>query len=388
MIAGGGLAGILTAWRCLTAGNIQNVTIIEAGAQLAGDHTWSFNARDLNAEALEWVRPAVAHEWPAYHVHFPEFSRRLELPYLSTNSKSLLNAVTPFIENGQINVLTKTKVKGLQPRKVLLDNKQVIEANAVLNCMGHKNTPNRLLGYQKFVGQVVRTAEPHGLEVPIIMDATVTQSDGYRFVYCLPYSPDEVMIEDTYYEDGAELDQASVINRINAYAETKGWAIKEVLRTESGILPITLASDLNSQLKTETPSVGYTGLAGGLYHAVTGYSFPDAMRMATRISELKRITPANLYDAVVTYRQEHWEREKFFRLLNRMLFKAGKPEERYKVLQRFYRLNEDLVAAFYRGELTSAQKARILAGKPPVPVGAAIYNLSEQQFLKRYRSEH
>ena len=55
-----------------------------------------------------------------------------------------------------------------------------------------------------------------------------------------------------------------------------------------------------------------------------------------------------------------------------MLFDAARPEERYRVFERFYRLREPLVERFYAGRPTRADKLRILSGKPPVPVLAAI----------------
>ena len=42
------------------------------------------------------------------------------------------------------------------------------------------------------------------------MDATVPQRDGFRFVYTLPFAPDRVLIEDTYYSDGLDLDPAAL----------------------------------------------------------------------------------------------------------------------------------------------------------------------------------
>jgi lycopene beta-cyclase len=38
------------------------------------------------------------------------------------------------------------------------------------------------------------------------------------------------------------------------------------------------------------------------------------------------------------------------------------------VLERFYRLPEPLVHRFYAGRLTFLDRARILSGRPPVPV--------------------
>ncbi len=60
-----------------------------------------------------------------------------------------------------------------------------------------------------------------------------------------------------------------------------------------------------------------------------------------------------------------------------MLFRAAEPGERWKVLRRFYGLREPLVRRFYSGASTALDKVRILAGKPPVPVGRAMKQLRE-----------
>ena len=62
-------------------------------------------------------------------------------------------------------------------------------------------------------------------------------------------------------------------------------------------------------------------------------------------------------------------------MLTRMLFGAAEPRSRYRMLERFYRLPEPLIERFYAGRSTSADALRILAGKPPVPIGAAIASL-------------
>ena len=52
-----------------------------------------------------------------------------------------------------------------------------------------------------------------------------------------------------------------------------------------------------------------------------------------------------------------------------MLFGAP-PERRLRVFERFYRLEEGLIERFYAGRSTLADRARILCGKPPVPLAA------------------
>ncbi len=55
-------------------------------------------------------------------------------------------------------------------------------------------------------------------------------------------------------------------------------------------------------------------------------------------------------------------------MLDKMLFKAAEPAERYRILERFYRLDPRLIGRFYAGRSTLSDKARVLMGKPPVPM--------------------
>ena len=61
-----------------------------------------------------------------------------------------------------------------------------------------------------------------------------------------------------------------------------------------------------------------------------------------------------------------------------MLFRAAIPEQRYKVLERFYRLPQPLIERFYAARSTGVDKARILTGRPPVPLGAALKCIAER----------
>jgi lycopene beta-cyclase len=63
-------------------------------------------------------------------------------------------------------------------------------------------------------------------------------------------------------------------------------------------------------------------------------------------------------------------------MLTRMLFGAGAPQHRYRMLERFYRLPEPLIERFYAGRSSRADAVRILAGKPPVPLTGALASLA------------
>jgi lycopene beta-cyclase len=271
---------------------------------------------------------------------------------------------------------SEVKAEGVR----LVDGRR-LEAPLVIDARGPRRSTRLALGWQKFLGQEVRLAVPHGLTRPIVMDATVAQLDGYRFLYVLPTGGDTLLIEDTRYSDGPALDRAALEVDITAYALAQGWQVIEVTREEVGVLPIALAGDIEAYWADEKPGAADAGMRAALFHPTTGYSLPDAARTAELIAGLPRLTTTAVRAAIIEMSKTAWQRRGFYRLLNRMLFRAAAPGQRYKVLERFYRLPTPLIERFYAGEATLADKLRILSGKPPVPIGRALGCLSEAPLL-------
>ena len=393
IIVGAGLAGLMTAWRCLDLHPELSILVIETSDKIAGDHTWSFNRSDIIEPLQDWIKPFIAYQWDKYDVKFPMRERQLDIPYCTGNSETLRRCVQPHIESGRLSLMLKTQARGLTASTVTLPDGTKLKAKCVLDARGFKANDKKVLGYQKFVGRTIKTKEPHGLIHPIIMDATVEQLGGYRFVYCLPFTDTEILVEDTYYTDGFELSENEVAARVDDYINTKGWGEHELLRQEKGVLPITLAVDASygeNVTEGENKPV-QLGMTGGYYHAVTGYSLPEAVKSAAIVSDMIAKHRPDYAEAIlhemIYHKRDHYREERFMRLLNRMLFRASKPENRYQVLERFYGLNEGLIARFYRNCLSKKDKLRILIGKPPIPVSKALYNFSEKAFMRRERNK-
>jgi lycopene beta-cyclase len=57
--------------------------------------------------------------------------------------------------------------------------------------------------------------------------------------------------------------------------------------------------------------------------------------------------------------------QRFTTLLNRWLFRAITPNQRFRMLERFYRLPEPTIARFYALQMTAMDRARIVCGRPP-----------------------
>ena len=374
ILAGGGLANSLIALELKRAHPDLDILMLEAGERVGGNHTWSFHTTDLSPEAMSALRPALAHSWPEHSVRFPAFERRLSGGYHSISSESLASLVLDRLKDV---VRTGIEIAEVGSRHVLTTDGSTIEARAVIDGRGARPSPHLAIAFQKFVGQEIELQAPHGLVGPILMDATVPQIDGYRFVYVLPFGERRVLVEDTRYSDDGALDAGSLREAIADYVERQGWQTAEIHREESGVLPIALAGDIEAYWDEEGGAgAARSGLRAALFHPTTGYSLPDAVRLASELAAL----PVLDADAVSAATRRHstaaWESRAFYRLLNRMLFLAARPEERYKVLERFYQLPEPLIERFYACETTFTDQARILVGKPPVPILRALRTIA------------
>jgi lycopene beta-cyclase len=190
-------------------------------------------------------------------------------------------------------------------------------------------------------------------------------------VYVLPFTEHSALIEDTYYSESPGLAIDDLRTRIRAYAAAQGWPVRQVIREETGVLPITLAGDFDRFWRREDP-VPRLGLRAGLFHPTTGYALPDAVATADLVAAMVPTDGTTLGTVLRNHAEARWRQGRFFRGLNRMLFLAGRPSERYRVLERFYRLPAGLIGRFYAGRITLADRIRLLAGSPPVPVVAAV----------------
>ncbi len=379
-IIGGGLAGGLIALALATRRPEVNVLIVEAEAGIGGNHVWSFFGSDVAAADRWLIAPLICHGWQGYDIAFPRRRRQLAATYYSILSERLDAVVRAAVPPER--VLTGRRAMALTPTSALLDDGTRIAARAVIDARGPADVSLLDLGWQKFVGQVVRLAAPHGLERPVVMDATVAQVDGYRFVYLLPLDAERLLIEDTYYSDTPDLDRAALAARIAHYAGTRGWTIAAIEREEAGVLPVALGGDFDAYWR----SGGETAKAGvraGLFHPTTGYSLPDAIRTALFVAGLDDPAALDLAERMRAFAERTWQARGFYRLLDRMLFRAADPTDRYKVLERFYGLDAGLVGRFYAARSTAIDKLRILSGKPPVPLGRALRVLREPRGARK-----
>ncbi len=361
IFVGGGLSAGLGALSLLAKHPEAAVAIVERESTLGGNHTWCFHAADVGPQSADWLEPLIVQRWPGYSVRFPARMRRLASPYACVTSARLHAHVSEQVLASKTSaLLLSASAHEVSAQRVLLADGRELNGKVVIDARGPE-LPDRArgTGYQKFLGLELEVEPDHDLREPVLMDACVRQHDGFRFMYLLPLSPTRILLEDTFFSDHAELDESAIEPAILAYARAQGFKVRNVLRRERGVLPMPWSAPL--------PVIGagiiQAGYRGGFFHPVTGYSFPLAVRFAEALTlgstgELARAPLERLAHA-------HSEQLRFLFVLTRLMFTCFESEQRFRVLEHFYRLPESVIERFYAAELRHVDRARLFWGAPP-----------------------
>jgi lycopene beta-cyclase len=360
VLVGGGLQNALIALLLLESQPSLSICLIERAAAVGGNHTWSFHAGDVTLSTRRVIDQLVVHRWAGYEVAFPGVRRTLDEPYAAITSERLRAVVEARFEDApRASLLTSAEAVRVTGSEVTLADGRVVSGRVVIDARGPaRSAQQRGTGFQKFVGLEVSVAS-HAVPRPILMDATVPQLDGFRFLYLLPLARDRLLIEDTYFSTSPELDAATIEARVCSYARDTGLEVRAVIRREQGVLPMPVA--VPPAPLGQSPLVA--GYAGGWFHPATGYSLPVALRLAEYLAG----TPLDDWfgPGFELFAQRHRAQFWFGAFLNRMLFTLFEPAARWNALERFYRLPAQTVRRFYALDMTRGDRLRILLGRPP-----------------------
>lgn len=351
-IIGGGLWGGLFAWLLHHRRPDVDFILHEKDDHLGGNHTWSFHKSDLTEEMFDLISPLVSHEWNSYEVKFPAYRKVVPLSYCSIKSTDFDRVIRAKIPESKIRL-----GESVSPH----------ESDVVIDTRGKTYTSP--CGYQKFVGLELKLEAPHSFKRPILMDATVSQIDGFRFMYVLPFSPMTLLIEDTRYSSSPTIDHFRMKEHILDFLHKEGLSPKMVMREETGCLPIPFSTQ-DRTFESHVISLHH------IFHDTTGYSLPDALRIFSKLVETDLSSPSinRVLNDYVTLRKKHRD---FFTFLNRLMFHAADDHERYRPLEFFYRSSPAQIKKFYSGNMNLLDKVRFFAGRPPVSVFRAMNVIRE-----------
>jgi len=135
---------------------------------------------------------------------------------------------------------------------------------------------------QHFVGWFVRCKElVFDPETPTFMDFSIPQKGNTRFMYVLPQSKTEALVEYTLFSESL-LDIHQYEASLKTYMEKDlGNPSYEVLEKERGSIPMTV----NDFTAADRPNLIHIGIAGGWAKASTGYTFWSTSQKVPQLVE-------------------------------------------------------------------------------------------------------
>jgi lycopene beta-cyclase len=363
VLVGGGLANGLVALALRARHPRVRIALVEAGPAVGGNHTWSFHETDLDERAAAAVEPLVVRRWGAVDVAFPDGRRTIPTGYATISSARFDEVLRATLAVPGSTLALGARAVSIGPGEVRLADGRRLAGRVVLDGRGPARPRHfESAGFQKFLGLEVELAPGAPLpDRPLLMDATVPQLDGYRFVYVLPLGARRALVEDTYYSDSPELERETLRSRVRSYLEERGFSVARVLREEAGALPIPWSHEGTAPLGSPV-RLGYLG---GWFHPTTGYSLPIAARVAATIAAHP---PEEVAGALAAEWRALRRQARFCHALNRLLFRAAVPGARWQVFSRFYRLPQATIERFYALQTTATDRARIVCGRPPAGV--------------------
>ncbi len=200
---------------------------------------------------------------------------------------------------------------------------------------------------QHFIGWFVKTSKPvFDTDQATYMDFSIPQKGNTRFMYVLPSSENEALIEYTLFSEHL-LPKVEYEMAIKDYlANDLDCLDYEITDTEMGSIPMT-AYDFQEH---HSKNMRYIGTAGGWAKPSTGYTFKStAKKTPTLVAHIKSGKPLH----TLSYKTKFWFYDLLFLdVLYRdnakgynvfeTLFKNRKPQQVFKFLDEETSFAEDL----------------------------------------------
>jgi lycopene beta-cyclase len=344
IICGGGASGLSIASGLSQDSYFLNKKILIIDPEFPkkeDDRTWCF----WENEKSQWD-DLTFHKWEKVIFRSKEIDKVISLNplrYKMLKSMSYYNKGNEIVsKNSNIKSL-KEKVINVKDNgnycEVITENSHYSSTkvfNSILNWKLLKDNKKYPLLIQHFEGWFIKTEEDiFNEKEATFMDFSIEQNSNTRFMYVLPFSKREALVEYTLFSKDI-LDKKGYKSAIVDYLKKAGIKNYTVTNKEFGKIPMT-GFPFHKQ---NSKNIIYIGSAGGWSKPSTGYTFKNIERKSkTLLKFLKkqdnfkkysRRTRFWLYDLIfldVLYQNNHLGRKLFTEM-----FKNNPPELIFKFL--------------------------------------------------------
>lgn len=352
IFTGSGLSALMTVYEMVLSGKFLDKTIllIDENPKKSNDRTWCF------WDETNLFNSIISKKWAVALFADVDFQRELNLnPYQYKMIKGLdfYNLVFDLISKHSTIHFANQKVidfEELGNHCVVKTEEESYTCNKIFNSIYKPNLVKSQSKYpllqQHFIGWFIKSKEAvFKSNCVTFMDFSIEQKGNTRFMYVLPTSSNEALIEYTLFSKDL-LSKSAYENEIINYINKLGIIEYEIIEKEQGNIPMTSYKFW----KHNTKNILNIGSVGGWTKASTGYTFKNTIKKSKELieflsteSDFRKFHKKDkfwFYDLLfldVLSRRNDWGSKVFS-----ALFKKGNPTLIFKFLDEETSFWEDL----------------------------------------------
>jgi lycopene beta-cyclase len=349
IITGSGCAGLSLLYRILKDPVLRTkkILVIDKTEKKTNDRTWCYWEKGKGL-----FEPIVTHEWKELEFLTSDLTKRFKLEHYSykmIRGIDFYNLVLTYSKEFENVTFKYENVKQIQIENdcaFVETEKAKYSAEYVFNSTNlfspEINTQNSLL--QHFEGWVIKTKKTSfNNEIGTLMDFRLDQEYGATFMYVLPTSAKEALVEYTLFSEKVldkEQYKVALENYINDYLKIEEF---EITHKEFGVIPMSLANF--SRNPNSEKRIINIGTAGGFTKASSGYTFQFIQKNTRDI--VSNLRDGNFPNPKITFR------DKMFQWYDRTLLEviiSGKMTGKEIFSIMFKKLSPEKILAFLGNE--------------------------------------
>jgi Lycopene cyclase protein len=350
----------------------KSILLIDFDAKKTNDRTWCFWEKPNH----QWQK-IVSKTWKTALFANEKSSRNLNLkPYEYNMIRGLdfYNLVFDLIEKQENITFVQDKIVSFEENLDVVEvscEKENYTCDKLLNSIYNKSEAESQTKYpvlqQHFVGWFIKSEEAiFNPEVATFMDFSLNQNGNTKFMYVLPTSKTEALLEPTLFSH-KHLKLEEYETEIKNYAQKLGIKNYEITEKEQGSIPMTSYPFW----KNNTKNVLHIGTAGGWTKASTGFTFYHTNK---KTDELIRFLAINTSTAnsktqkAIDFSKFHYKTKFWFYDL---IFLDVLDKQNYLGSRVFSSLlmkgNPELIFKFLNEETNFVEELKVMLKCPKIP---------------------
>ena len=376
IFSGTGLAALMTVYKMVLSGSFteKSILLLDENQKKTNDRTWCFWAK----EETIW-ESIIFKKWDSALFVNEKFHRDLALnPYQYSQIRGLdfYNFIFDELsKHSNVSFLNEkvTDINELETHVFIGTEENRYTCNYLFNSIYTKAFALSQTKYpvlqQHFIGWFVKSEkEIFNPEQATFMDFSVEQKGNTRFIYVLPDSKTEALVEYTLFSEYL-LSKEEYENEIQIYLEKLGVQQYEIIEKEQGSIPMTCYPFW----KKNTNHVLNIGTAGGWTKASTGYTFRNSDKKS---SELVQFLQNKKHSENLKMSSFHKKNRFWFYdlLLLDILYRNNKLGSSI-FSSMFKRGNPDLIFKFLDEETNLLEDFKVILKCPKIPFINALFRI-------------